>query len=114
MEPKVRDYLTQLRHDAFMEIKEGYVDSGAAPGKDVRWQEVAMLKPQTTTKEEVAARERKKLLWVVPISYTTRSKYITDSSQLGQPQDPKPVDPASTETPASTAAPAPTATPAKP
>jgi len=114
MEPKVRDYLTQLRHDAFMEIKEGYVDSGAAPGKDVRWQEVAMLKPQTTTKEEVAARERKKLLWVVPISYTTRSKYITDSSQLGQPRDPKPADPASTETPASTAAPAPTATPAKP
>jgi hypothetical protein len=45
---------------------------------------------------------------VVPISYTTRSKYITDSSQLGQPQDPKPADPAST------AAPAPTATPAKP
>jgi peptidyl-prolyl cis-trans isomerase SurA len=102
MEPKVRDYLTQLRHDAFMEIKEGYVDSGAAPGKDVRWQEVAMLKPQTTTKEEVAARERKKLLWLVPISYTTRSKYITDSSRLGQPQDPKPADPS----PASTASPA--------
>src|SRR6185312_15710525 len=32
--PKVREYLTQLRQNAFLEIKPGYVDSGAAPGKD--------------------------------------------------------------------------------
>ena len=64
MEPKVRDFLTQLRQDAFLEIKEGYVDSGAAPGKDTRWQDVAELKPQTTTKDEVAARQSKKLLGV--------------------------------------------------
>ena len=38
MEPKIREYLTQLRQQAFLEIKEGYVDSGAAPGKDTRWQ----------------------------------------------------------------------------
>ena len=50
------NYLTRLRQQAFLEIKEGYVDSGAAPGKDTRWQDVAQLKPQTTTKEEVAAR----------------------------------------------------------
>ena len=53
---KVREFLTPLREDAFLEIKEGYVDSGAAPGKDTRWKDVAQLKPQTTTKEEVAAR----------------------------------------------------------
>ena len=53
MEGKVRTFLTQLREDAFLEIKEGYVDSGAAPGKDTRWKDVAQLKPQTTTKEEV-------------------------------------------------------------
>jgi parvulin-like peptidyl-prolyl isomerase len=66
MEPKVRVYLTTLREDAFLEIKEGYVDSGAAPAKDTRWKEVAQLKPQTTTKEEVQARVKRHLLWVVP------------------------------------------------
>ncbi len=43
MEPKVRAFLTQLREDAFLEIKEGYVDSGAAPGKDTRWKDVAAV-----------------------------------------------------------------------
>ena len=42
--------------EAFLQIKDGYIDSGAAPGKDTRWQDVAQLKPQTTTKEEVASR----------------------------------------------------------
>jgi peptidyl-prolyl cis-trans isomerase SurA len=66
MEGKVRIFLTGLREDAFLEIKEGYVDSGAAPAKDTRWKEVAQLKPQTTTKEEVAARRKRHLLWVIP------------------------------------------------
>jgi peptidyl-prolyl cis-trans isomerase SurA len=66
MQPKVREYLTRLRQDAFLEIKDGYTDSGAAPGKDTRWKEVAELKPQTTTKEEVAARHRKRFLGVIP------------------------------------------------
>ena len=72
MEPKVRDFLTQLRKDAFLEIKDGYVDSGAAPGKETRWQDVATVKPQTTTKEEVAAHQKKKLLWLVPAGYTNK------------------------------------------
>jgi peptidyl-prolyl cis-trans isomerase SurA len=66
MEGKVRAYLTTLREDAFLEIKEGSLDSGAAPAKDTRWKDVAQLKPQTTTKEEVAARVKRHLLWVVP------------------------------------------------
>jgi len=66
MEVKVRAFLTLLREDAFLEIKEGYVDNGAALGKDTRWKDVAQLKPQTTTKEEVAARRKRKLLWVIP------------------------------------------------
>ena len=65
-EPKVREYLSHLREDAFLQIKEGYVDSGAVPGKDTRWQDMAQLKPQTTTKEEVAARRKKHILWVIP------------------------------------------------
>src|ERR1017187_10841201 len=54
MNAKVRIYLTKLRQEAFLEIKPGYVDSGAAPGKDTSWKDVAQLKPQTVTKEEVA------------------------------------------------------------
>src|SRR5215469_14182771 len=33
MEPRVREYLTNLRQNAFLQIKDGYVDTGAAPGK---------------------------------------------------------------------------------
>jgi len=66
MEPKVREYLTKLRQDAFLEIKDGYVDSGAAPGKDTKWKDVQELKPETTTKEEVKARQKKKVLGVIP------------------------------------------------
>src|SRR4029077_19945211 len=50
VEPKARVFLSRLREDAFLEIKEGYVDSGAVPGKDTRWKDVAQLKPQTITK----------------------------------------------------------------
>ncbi|MGA3240265.1 MAG: peptidylprolyl isomerase [Bryobacteraceae bacterium] len=67
MEPKMREYLNKLRTAAFLEIKDGYVDTGAVPGKDTRWHEVVGLKPETTTKEEVAAhRRRKKFLGVIP------------------------------------------------
>jgi parvulin-like peptidyl-prolyl isomerase len=74
MEPKVREYLTRLREEAFLQIKEGYIDSGAAPGKDTRWQDAAQLKPQTTTKEEVASRikNRRKLFGLVPIPGTNK------------------------------------------
>jgi peptidyl-prolyl cis-trans isomerase SurA len=73
MEPKIREYLTKLREEAYLQIKDGYVDSGAAPGKDTRWQDVAQLKPQTTTKEEVAARtKRHKKLIFIPIPGTTK------------------------------------------
>jgi peptidyl-prolyl cis-trans isomerase SurA len=66
MQPKVREYLTKLREVAFLEIRAGYVDSGAAPGKDTSWKDPAQLKPETTTKEEVAARRRKKVLGIIP------------------------------------------------
>jgi len=66
MGPKVREYLTKLRQDAFLQIKDGYVDSGAAPGKDTRWRDVLALKPETTTKEEVAAQKKKKFLKIIP------------------------------------------------
>jgi parvulin-like peptidyl-prolyl isomerase len=75
MSAKVRTYLTQLREQAFLEIKPGYLDSGAAPGKDTTWKDVAQLKPQTITKEEVAAHHRRKrLFFAIPIPGTGDKK----------------------------------------
>lgn len=71
MQPKIRDYLTELRKQAFLEIKSDYVDSGAAPGKDTTWIDPAQLKPETVTKAEVANQTKhKKLLWAIPIPGT--------------------------------------------
>ena len=67
--PKLREYLTQLRENAFLQIKPGYVDSYAAQGKDTSWQDAAQLKPETTTKENVAAHGHKKLLHVIPYGH---------------------------------------------
>jgi len=81
VEPKIREYLTRLREEAFLEIKDGYVDSGAAPGKDTRWHDVAQLKPQTTTKEEVAARvHRHKKVLFIPIPGTTKKATAKETS----------------------------------
>ena len=35
MEPAIRDYLTQMRDDASIEIKTGYIDTGASPNKQI-------------------------------------------------------------------------------
>jgi len=71
MEPALRAYLTKLRMDAYLELKPGYVDTGAAPGKDTTWQDPAQLRPETVTKEEVAARtRRKRLLGALPMPGT--------------------------------------------
>lgn len=63
---KIRQFLMKLRQEAFLEIRDGYADSGAAPGKDTAWHDVAQVKPQTTTKAEVAARRRKRFLGLIP------------------------------------------------
>ena len=71
MQPKVREYLTDLRKQAFLQIKPGFVDTGAAPGKDTKWQEVAQLKPETVTKAEVEQKTRhKRILGMIPIPGT--------------------------------------------
>jgi peptidyl-prolyl cis-trans isomerase SurA len=66
---RVRQYLTTLRTNAFLQIKAGYIDSGAAPGKDTTWKDPTQLRPETTTKEAVAANKRKKLLHVIPYGH---------------------------------------------
>jgi parvulin-like peptidyl-prolyl isomerase len=70
-QPAIRAYLTKLRTEAFLEIREGFVDAGAVPGKDTSWKDPAELKPETISKEEVAQQtRRKRLLWVIPIPGT--------------------------------------------
>jgi peptidyl-prolyl cis-trans isomerase SurA len=81
-QPALRAYLTKLRENAFLEIKPGYEDSGAAPGKDTTWIDPAQLKPETTTKEEVLAKShKKKLLKIIPVPGTTASKTGSSSSK---------------------------------
>jgi|SRR5579872_3218965 len=67
----LRAYLTKLRDLSFLEIKPGFEDSGAAPGKDTKWSDPAQLKPETTTKVDVLAHpSNKKILGLVPIPGT--------------------------------------------
>jgi peptidyl-prolyl cis-trans isomerase SurA len=81
-QPALRDYLTKLRADAFLEIKKGWVDTGAAPGKNTEWTDPAQLKPETISKEEVAAQtRRRRLLWAVPIPGTKVIKNTPSSSK---------------------------------
>jgi hypothetical protein len=72
--PATRAYLTKLRNEAFLQIKDGYVDSGVAPGKDTRWGDVATLKPETITREEVIANpSMKRLLGMFPVPGTKKT-----------------------------------------
>ncbi len=100
MMPKLRDYLTRLREEAFLEIRGGFVDSGAAPGKDTAWKDPAQLKPETTTKEEVAARKKKKFLGV-PLPGKSKAA----SADNTPPAKPAPATPAVTPVPPPAAAP---------
>src|SRR5262249_45165182 len=79
MEPAMREFLTKLRQDAFLEIKAEYIDTGASPGKDTSWVDPAQLKPETVSKAEVTNKvHRKRLLWMVPIPGTSTG--VTSSS----------------------------------
>jgi hypothetical protein len=94
--PKVREYLTQLRTNAFLQIKPGFTDSGAATGKDTTWQDPAQLRPETTTKENVAAHGHKKLLHVIPYGHAGKVKDESPApppAVTPLPQTPAPVTP---------------------
>lgn len=81
MQPKVREYLTQLRKAAFLQIKPGYVDTGAAPGQDTKWADPVQLKPETVTKAEVEQKTRRKRLLGLPIPGTTTTVTGKSSSR---------------------------------
>jgi len=71
----LRAYLTKLRSVAFLEIKPGFEDTGAAPGKDTAWSDPAQLKPETVKKEDVLKQNpgMKRVLGLVPIPGTKRT-----------------------------------------
>ncbi len=71
MQPKIREYLMALRKQAFLQIKPGFVDTGAAPGQNTAWQDPAQLKPETVTKAQLEQKTRhKRLLWIIPVPGT--------------------------------------------
>jgi len=89
MGPKIQEFLNKLRQEAYLEIKEGYVDTAAAPGKDTRWHEVAQIKAQTVTKEEVlTTRKRKKFLGIFP--HGKKPGHTIDTQALGERKDTTP------------------------
>lgn len=80
LQPAIREYLTKLRQEAYLQIKSDWIDTGAAPGKDTSWGEAPQLKPETVKKSQVASRiKHKRLLWTVPVPGTSTGG--TSSSQ---------------------------------
>jgi len=51
LQPALREYLTKLREDAFIDVKAGYVDTGASPNQ---------TKPVETASKDPSAKELKK------------------------------------------------------
>ena len=79
----MREYLTTLRVNAFLQIKAGYADSGAAPGKDTTWR--GSGRPPAgddPRKKAVAAHGHKKFLHVIPYGHVSGPK---DSSPAPPP-----------------------------
>jgi parvulin-like peptidyl-prolyl isomerase len=101
MQPEIRKYLTKLREEAFIELRPGYTDSGAAPGKDTTWQDTAQLKPETTTKAEVASHKKKRIMGIIP----RRHSDVSSSDPSSASKTPAPAAAAPASTPATPAAP---------
>jgi parvulin-like peptidyl-prolyl isomerase len=89
MAPAMRAYLTQLRQEAFLEIRDGWVDTGAAPGKNTEWTDPAQLKPETITKEELANQKRLKRLLGIPVPGTSFSIAGEEAKRLRAAEEPK-------------------------
>lgn len=58
MEPAIRDYLTKMRDDASIEIKTGYVDTGASPNKQIFPIAYSAYTPPSSKKKHKVERTR--------------------------------------------------------
>lgn len=90
VQPKLKEYLIKLRQNAFLEIRPGYIDTGAAPGKDTTWKDPAQLKPETTTKEEVRAQKKRRLLKILPLPGSPLPKRRAKAGPVEVPVPPPP------------------------
>lgn len=79
-QPAVREYMTFLRQDAYIEIRPGYTDTSAAPEIDTSWSDPTDLAPITTTRQAlIDSTKKKKALWVIPIPGTSPVKKDEDA-----------------------------------
>ena len=82
MQPALREYMTKLRATAFLEIKPGYDDTGAAPGKDTSWSDPAQLSRKPYRRPKLPREgHRKKLLGLIPIPGTNTTSTGVSSSK---------------------------------
>jgi len=58
LQPALRAYLTKLREDAFIDIKEGYTDSGASPNET----KPVYMAADTPTEGKTAKKKKKHFL----------------------------------------------------
>jgi peptidyl-prolyl cis-trans isomerase SurA len=58
MEPAIRDYLTKMRDESYIEIKPGYVDTGASPNERVYPIAYSAYTPPVTKKKKKIERTR--------------------------------------------------------
>lgn len=58
LQPALRDYLTKLREDAFIDIKQGYVDTGASPNET----KPVYMAADTQPEAKVAKKKKKRFL----------------------------------------------------
>ena len=87
--PAIREYLSELRMESYIEIRPGYADSGAIEGIITAWSDPSRLAPATTTREEVIKRRpRKRLLFLIPLPKKNLGEKDSDSdpaSSNGEP-----------------------------
>ena len=84
-QPEIRQYLSELRGESYIEIRPGYADSGAIEGMNTAWSDPSRLAPLTTTREEVIrTRRRKRVLWMIPLP---RQKVDDADSEEGAAPD---------------------------
>ncbi len=58
MEPAIRDYLTKMREDSYIAIKDGYTDTGASPNKRVVPISYSAYTPPSSKKKRKVERTR--------------------------------------------------------
>ncbi|MBV8206206.1 MAG: peptidyl-prolyl cis-trans isomerase, partial [Acidobacteria bacterium] len=62
IQPILRDYLTKLREEAFIDIKPGYIDAGASPNQT---KPIIATGPAAKGTAEKPGGKKKKKLWVL-------------------------------------------------